>query len=132
MRRRSILVTLAGAGVGLCVPFAKQSWAGNGLPAASLSLPQRMRALQIQMNDLSRRTTGRLQETADEIAGLCDVVLRRFEKNGAGSPAILQRCADMLNELRTQRSGLQINATSSELIAAHRDALLDLIGSTDV
>ncbi len=132
MRRRAMLMTLAGAGVGLCVPLANQSCAETAMPAGSVSLPQQIRTLQAQMVDLSQRTTGTLQEFADEVSGLCDVVLKRFEKNGAGSPAILQRCADILNEMQAQLSSLKIDAAYPALLAAHRDSVLKLVGSTGV
>jgi hypothetical protein len=131
MRRRSMLMTLAGAGVGLCVPLVNPLSAEIGMPADVNSLPHRMVALRAQMVDLSQRTTGTLQESADEVAGLCDVVLRRFEKNGASSPAILQRCADMLNAMRPQLSDSKVDADHSALITAHRDSVLNLIGSTE-
>lgn len=118
MRRRSMLMTLAGAGVSLCVPFAARIHGANssltqGTPEQlERETPDEVRGpadfeetIRTVRSDIQRMPRGAKypwNSNMVELERLCEIVLERYAKGATTSPAILQRCADLLAEIRGQ------------------------------
>ncbi len=113
-----MLMTLAGAGVSLCVPFAARvHGASNSLTGgtpepleretsddtlAPADFEETIRSVHSTIQRMPHGAELPWHSNIMELERLCEIVLERYAKGATTSPAILQRCADLLAEIRGQ------------------------------